>query len=107
MAVIETVTEVMFLDDRAGLTAEELAQASGLSREDIQALVDLGVLEPQEAAGQGMVFAARTLTVTRTARRLKHDFELDATGLALALSYLERIEELEQELRQLQCHLPR
>jgi len=43
----------------------------------------------------------------RRAARLRDDFGLDASGMALALAYLERIEELERRLREPECLLPR
>jgi len=50
-------------------------------------------------------FEARWLVVARTASRLRHDFELDAHGLSVVLSYVERIEALEAELRRLRAQL--
>lgn len=43
----------------------------------------------------------------RGAARLKRDFDLNPAGLALALTYLERIRELEARLRRLECRLMR
>ena len=40
-------------------------------------------------------------------QRVDGDFGLDAAGLALALAYLERIDALEQRVRELECTLPR
>jgi chaperone modulatory protein CbpM len=42
----------------------------------------------------------------RTAFRLRHDFELDEQGLAVALALLERVRDLEAELDALRAQLP-
>jgi chaperone modulatory protein CbpM len=38
---------------------------------------------------------------------LRDDFGLNPPGMALALAYLERIDELERRLRELECQLLR
>jgi hypothetical protein len=43
----------------------------------------------------------------RTARRLREDLELEPQALALALTLVERIRELETELCLLRAQLPR
>jgi chaperone modulatory protein CbpM len=94
------------LSEHAEIALEELARTSGLSVEEIVELVEYGVFEP---SGGGQVsawrFSARTITLGRRASRLKSDFDLNLTGIALALTYLERIEELEEEIRRLRCQL--
>ena len=49
--------------------------------------------------------SARHIVLGRRASRLKVDFDLNLSGLALALTYLERIEEMEAELERLRCQL--
>ena len=53
------------------------------------------------------MFSVRSITIARTARRLREDFELPAHGVALLLAYLDRIAELEAELCALRAQLPR
>jgi chaperone modulatory protein CbpM len=53
------------------------------------------------------MFSAVSITVARTARRLRDDFELEPHGVAVLLAYLDRIRELEAQLRALQARLPR
>jgi len=95
-----------FLDDATEVDLDELAQASGLARELIAELVEFGVFEPQQITG-GWRFSARCILKARQAARLRRDFELDTTGIALALAYLDRIETLEARLRRLECELLR
>lgn len=101
-----TPTSVYFLDDNTFIALDELTQASGLHEEQIAELVEFGVFEPRRQANDWM-FSARCIVKARQAARLQRDFELDSAGLALALTYLERIESLEHQLRQLECQLLR
>ena len=101
-----TSTPLYFLDDDTLVALDELTQASGLAAQQIAELVEFGVFEPQRQAND-WVFSARCIMKARQAARLQRDFELDSAGLALALTYLDRIESLENQLRRLECLLPR
>ena len=92
-------------DDRLRLS--ELADLAGLSEAELTELVDCGVLAPAEGVPGQWVFGLRSLTVARTARRLREDFELEPHGVALLLGFMDRIRRLEEELRELQARLPR
>ena len=70
------------------------------------------LLAPAPAASAGLpvaepLFAAGCLPRLRTLRRMRHDLELDAHGASVALALLERIDELERQLRRLRAQLPR
>jgi chaperone modulatory protein CbpM len=95
--------EATLLEEHIQIALDELERASGLSVEEITELVDYGVFQPQGGRPHEWRFAARCIAVGRRAHRLRADFELSAPGLALALSLLERIEELEREVRALQA----
>jgi chaperone modulatory protein CbpM len=101
------------LTEHLEIALEELAQASGLALQDIVELVEYGVFQPVggTSAGSGEVsawrFSARSVVLGRRASRLKADFDLNLSGLALALTYLQRIEEMEAEVAMLRCQLPR
>ena len=69
--------------------------------------MDCGALTPAEGTPGQWVFGLRSLTVARTARRLREDFELEPHGVALLLVFIERIRRLEEELRELRARLPR
>lgn len=99
-----TSRSLHFLDDDTFIALEELAGASGLDQDEILELVDYGVFEPRRRAGTWL-FSARSIVYARRAARLRRDFELSSDGLALALTYLDRIEELEQQLHTLQCQM--
>jgi chaperone modulatory protein CbpM len=87
------------------ITLVELVQASGLSPEEIDELAELGVFEAERGESKEWIFSASSLSIARTACRLRADFDLNAPGLALALTYLEKIEALEARLKELECQI--
>jgi chaperone modulatory protein CbpM len=89
------------------LPLAEFADLCGLSEAEVRELVDYGALAPDETGTEQWVFGVRSITVARTARRLREDFELEPHGVALLLAYLERIHDLEAELCALRAQLPR
>ena len=94
--------EATWLEDMQ-IELDELERASGLSIEQITELVEYGVFQPAGARPHEWRFAASCIAVGRTANRLRADFELSTAGLALTLSLLERIEDLQRELRALRA----
>ena len=100
-------TEAVWLDEHGTVTLVELSECSGLSPSELRELVDLGALEPLDTQAADWSFGAQCITAARAASRLRSDFELDTPGLALALSLLERVHELESELQRLRARLPR
>lgn len=85
---------------------DDLLASTGLAREEVIELVELGVLETC-GGGSGFAFYSRTVIQCRRAARLRDDFGLNTPGMALALTYLERIEQLEHRLRVLEASQPR
>lgn len=104
--------DLHFLDENTLVPFTDLLGASGLAMELLVELVEYGVFEPAHASERALVPAqwrvtSRALFVARRASRLHVDFGLDAAGIALALSLMDRIEDLERRLHDLQCQLPR
>jgi chaperone modulatory protein CbpM len=95
--------DAFWLHAEQTISIEELATASGFSVAEIAELVEYGALRP---AGE-MVFSAHYVGWVRKAARLRQDLELDLPALALIVSFLERIDALESELRKLSAQLPR
>lgn len=91
--------DALWFDEHARITLGDLVEISGLPEEVLRGLVECGVLVP---AGPGTErhFTVECITTVRIAKRLRDDFELDANALALALTLLERIRELETQLRE-------
>jgi chaperone modulatory protein CbpM len=87
------------------LTLLELAQASGLGPDELAELAELGVFEAERSENEEWIFSASSLSVARTASRLRSDFELNTPGIALALTYLQKIEALQARLKELECQI--
>jgi chaperone modulatory protein CbpM len=85
----------------------EFESASGLTRAEIVELVEYGVFSPQGAGPEDWRFPEDALALAREAARLMAGFDLSAPGLALVLSYRDRLAELEERIRELECRLPR
>jgi chaperone modulatory protein CbpM len=100
------LTEIIWLDNSNDLALSELATQSGLSESELRELVDYGVIAPIDREAVPPRFPAEAIAVARTACRLRRDFELDTQALALALTLLARIRELEDELHDLRARSP-
>ena len=100
------IERAMWLHEQHELLLEELCELSGLSEAELRELVDYGVLAPIDSHAQHWTFSADRLIVARSARRLRKDFDLDPHGVALAVTLLERVHNLEAELRDLRAKLP-
>jgi chaperone modulatory protein CbpM len=98
--------DVLWLDESAEVSLEELARLSHLSEAELLELVEYGVIAPVGGETRA-VFRASCVVAARTAGRLREDFELDPDGVALALTLLERIRDLEAQVRRLEALLPR
>ncbi len=99
-------TEVLWLDQQHELSLTELVVLSGLSESELHELVDYGVIMPADPNATQWIFHTDCIVVARTACRLRKDFELNAQGMALALSLLDRVHDLEAQLRELRAQLP-
>ena len=99
--------EALWPDEDRRLALRDLAELSGLSEAEVLELVEYGALIPaDDQAGQRM-FGVQSITIARTAHRLREDFELEPRSVSLLLAYLDRIRELEAQLRSLRAQLPR
>lgn len=101
------LTEVLWLNEHHPLPVTQLAAMSGLSEAEIDELVDYGAIVPIDPDAPQRTFDAQWIVAARTACRLRDDFDLNTQGLALALALLDRVHELEVELRDLHARLPR
>lgn len=101
----QIVVEVGWLDARETVTVPELSRMCGLSAAELDELVEYGALAPLRR-NESCVFSAEWVAPLRTAGRLRQDFNLDLFGVAILLGYINRIEELEREVKSLRAHLP-
>jgi chaperone modulatory protein CbpM len=101
------LSDSTWLNDTDVCQIEHLAEVSGLSIEEIEDLIENGVIVPAEPSAPPRFFQLRYVMTVKTARRLRDDFELDRHGVTLALTLLRRIGELEAELNTLQAKVGR
>jgi chaperone modulatory protein CbpM len=97
---IET-SEAISIEMHHELSIEELAELSRLSVGELLELQHSGVIAPTDSTALVPRFCATCLLTTRTACRLRDDLELDMRGIAVAMALIERVRELEIQLRQL------
>ena len=86
---------------------QELLAVSGLPADELQVLIDFGVVAPLAEGERAGFFPGGAVLVVRRAARLRRDFDLSADSLALVMALLERIEATEAQLRELECQLLR
>jgi chaperone modulatory protein CbpM len=100
---VDTETsEALYLDETGALSVAQLIELSGLSESEVTALVECGALAPRDPAEASWSFSSRCVVIARTAHRLREDFALDdAHSLAIVLRLEQRIEALQQELREM------
>jgi hypothetical protein len=98
--------QASWLHERYELSLSELCELSGLSESELRALVECGAIAPTDPAARDWTFSADLLVVARSAYRLRRDFDLDSQALAIAVALLERVRDLEDELRDLRARTP-
>jgi hypothetical protein len=100
------IHEAVWLDEHQQFSLAELAELSGMPEAGLRQLIDCAALAPTNPNASEARFSAECLITARMAQRLHHDFDLDAGTLALPLLLLERIRELEAQLRALRAQFP-
>ena len=103
---MSTDQEFMWVNEYREVSIVEVSRFCGLTEAEIAELVDYGALIPREPTAAELRFSAECLDRLRRASRLCHDLELETPAMALVLSFLERIDTLEAEVRQLSAQLP-
>jgi hypothetical protein len=99
-------TEAVWLTEDHEFSLAELAALSGLSEAELRELVDYGAVTPINPDSPSWVFSGACLLTVRTACRLRISFELEPDGVALMVSLLNRIHELEAQVGSLRAQLP-
>ena len=89
------------------LSLGELAAVSGLSPGELHELVGYGVLTPANPQEPQWVFSTDCMHTMRRACRLREDLGLDTHAMALAFMLLDRIDNLEARVRELQAQVSR
>jgi chaperone modulatory protein CbpM len=99
------LTEAAWFEEHV-LSLVELCEISGLPQVLLEELVHAGAIAPLAGGDTEARFGAAALHAARNARRLREDFELDTPALLLALGLLDRLQEMERRLRELEARLP-
>ncbi len=100
------IADAQWTDAHHEISAAELLSSFGLTDTELRDLVDYGALAPLNPLEPQWRFSGQCVITVRTACRLRDEFELDTSSLALALGLLDRIRGLEAELRELRAQLP-
>jgi chaperone modulatory protein CbpM len=95
--------EALRIDAQGDISWTQLIELSGLAEAELRELVDDGALVPVAPEAPAWSFHARAIGVARTAGRLRRELDLDAHALAVVLRFLDRIEDLEADLRALRA----
>ena len=93
--------DILWLDEKVHVSIAELAECTGVPEAVLRELVEYGALAPADPRADVWTFSADWVVSVRTAARVCNDLELETRALALALSYVERIHRLEEEVRRL------
>ena len=88
-------------------TITEFCLHTGISEEELNEIVGLGVVEPREIQETTWVFDDHAAIVVQRAVRLRHELALDWPGIAVALTLMDDIAHLKQENRLLRQRLSR
>jgi chaperone modulatory protein CbpM len=98
--------DLSWLDASETISVSDLSRVCGISTDELNELVEYGALRPSPMGSPGRVFSAAYVAPLRTACKLRRDYDLELFTVALLMEYLNRIEDLEHELRTLQAKTP-
>lgn len=101
------ITSSLWLYGTEVCQIEQLAESSGLSVEEIEDLIESEIVVPTDPNTRPRTFQLRYIVTARTARRLRDDFQLERNGIALAMTLMRRISDLEAELDEVKAMLGR
>ena len=97
--------EAVWIEEHRALSLGELDERWGLAASQLQAFVDLGILEPDAGADGKPAFTMEAVALARTACRLQQELDLEPHAVGVVLSLLERVRELENEVAALRARL--
>lgn len=98
--------DAVWLTEEHAFSLAELAEISGLPESELRELVDYGAITPIDPESSPWAFSGKCLLAVRTACRLRISFDLEPHGVALMVTLLERVQDLETQLRDLRAQMP-
>jgi chaperone modulatory protein CbpM len=105
--MVTEFSDASWLDPQRRIDQAELACMCSLSIAELDELVEYGALLPAQPEGAGLrEFSGSCVGPLREAVRLRSLYDLDLFTVSLLLGYLQRIVQLEHQLRSLQAQLP-
>ena len=99
-------TEAVWLTEDTQFSLAQLAELAGIPESEVRELVDYGAVTPVDPESSPWIFNGKCLLTIRTASRLRVSFDLEPHGVALIVSLLERIHDLETQLGSLRAQFP-
>ena len=96
-----TWIESAIVEDEVHMTIVELSHAASTPEQLIMDWVSEGVLSPAGSSPEDWRFSGDSLKRAKTAARLTRDFEINTSGLALALDLIDQISRLRAEVLRL------
>jgi len=93
------MSAALLVEATQALDLDALCQACHAQQSQLLVLVEEGVLGEQDPSPAQWRFDGHALARARRALRLQRELELDAGAVALVLDLLDRIEELQTQLR--------
>jgi chaperone modulatory protein CbpM len=98
--------EAQWLTEECEFSLSELVDLSGSSVEELRELVEYGAIAPVNPESSHWVFPGQCLPTVRAACRLRVSFDLEPHGVALVISLIDRIHDLEAQMGSLRAQLP-
>ncbi len=98
--------QAQWLTEECEFSLTELVELSGSSVEELRELVEFGAITPVNPESSQWVFPGQCLPTIRAACRLRVSFDLEPHGVALVISLLDRIHDLEAQMGSLRAQLP-
>ena len=98
--------DLSWLDPLRRIGQDELALMCSLSTAQLDELVEYGSLVPAMGRAGNREYSAACVAPLREAARLCSHYDLDLFTVSLLLGYLQRIAQLEHQLRALNVHVP-
>jgi chaperone modulatory protein CbpM len=86
---------------------EEICYATQSPSQTIIELINQGIVEPEGSGPETWIFDTQMITVTKKACRLHRDLDIDWSGIALAISLIEELDQLRDENQRLRKRLER